>query len=78
MKKIVLMFLMLSVGVKALADEPKKTFDRGLGDASSIFVPKGMMSLGASLSYSRYSAGNGDVGYEMMSLLTGMQGSFLL
>ncbi len=75
MKKIVLMFLMLSVCVKALADEPKKTFDRGLGDASSIFVPKGMMSLGASLSYSRYSAGNGDVGYEMMSLLTGMQGS---
>ncbi len=68
--------LLLSVGVFAVAGEPdKKTFDRGLGDASSVFVPKGMMSVGASLSYSRYSAGNGDVGYEMLSLLTGLQGS---
>ena len=75
MKKIVIVALLLSLGFQGVARNDEKKFDRGLGDASSIFVPKGMMSAGASLSYNRYSAGNGDIGYEMMSLLTGMEGT---
>ena len=33
------------------------------------------MTLGTSISYNRYSAGNGDVGYELMSLITGLEGT---
>ena len=75
MKRILLAAMLLSVGMTAFAKNPEKKFDRGLGDASSEFVPKGMMTVGASVSYSRYSAGNGDVGYELASLITGMEGT---
>ena len=66
--------MLLSVGTMAVARNQEK-FDRGIGDASAVFVPKGMMTAGASISYSHYSAGNGDVGYELMSLITGLEGT---
>lgn len=66
---------MLSAACVASASEPKKKFDRGFGEASSVFVPKGTMTAGASLSYHRYSAGNGDIGYEFLSLITGVEGT---
>ena len=66
--------MLLSIGTMAVARNQEK-FDRGLGDASAVFVPKGMMTAGASISYSHYSAGNGDVGYELMSLITGLEGT---
>ncbi len=75
MKKALLAAALFSVSLALAAKEPEKKFDRGLGDASSVFVPKGMMTVGASISYHHYSAGNGDVGYELMSLITGMEGN---
>ena len=74
MKKFLLAAMLLSVGTMAVARNQEK-FDRGIGDASAVFVPKGMMTAGASISYSHYSAGNGDVGYELMSLITGLEGT---
>lgn len=74
MKKFLLAAMLLSIGTMAVARNQEK-FDRGLGDASAVFVPKGMMTAGASISYSHYSAGNGDVGYELMSLITGLKGT---
>ena len=74
MKKILLAAMLLSIGTMAVARNQEK-FDRGLGDASAVFVPKGMMTAGVSISYSHYSAGNGDVGYELMSLITGLEGT---
>lgn len=67
--------MLLTVGSMSFAKTPEKKFDRGLGDASTVFIPKGMMTLGTSISYNRYSAGNGDVGYELMSLITGLEGT---
>lgn len=75
MRRFLLAAVLLSVGTMAVAENHEKKFDRGLGDASAVFVPKGMMTAGASISYSRYSAGNGDVGYELMSLVTGLEGT---
>ena len=75
MRKILAAALLAVIGTAAFAKEPQKKFDRGLGDASSVFVPKGMMTVGTSISYNRYSAGNGDVGYELMSLITGLEGT---
>ena len=53
----------------------REKFDRGLGKANSLFVPKGMMTAGSSISYHHYSAGNGDIGYEILLLLSGIEGS---
>lgn len=75
MRCILLTMMLLLSGMTATAGEPGKKFDRGLGDGTSVFVPKGTMMAGASISYNRYSAGNGDVGYEMMSLLTDLRGT---
>ncbi len=75
MKKIVIATFLLSLSLSAVASGPGKKFDRGFGEASSVFVPKGMVAAGASLSYHHYSAGNGDIGYEIMSLLTGIEGN---
>lgn len=58
------------------ASQEREKFDRGLGKANSLFVPKGTMTAGSSIAYHHYSAGNGDIGYELMSLLTGLEGSF--
>lgn len=76
MKLVLLTAVLLSAGLSAYAQESDKKFDRGLGDATSVFVPKGMMTAGTSISYNHYSAGNGDIGYELLSLLTGLEGSF--
>ena len=75
MRKFLFAALLLTVGSMSFAKTPEKKFDRGLGDASTVFIPKGMMTLGTSISYNRYSAGNGDVGYELMSLITGLEGT---
>lgn len=68
--------MLLTSCIVCMASSPqKKKFDRGFGSASSLFVPKGTMTAGASLSYHRYDAGNGDIGYEFMSLITGVEGT---
>lgn len=74
MKRLAVLVLLLAAVCTSYAGTPKKRFDRGLGNASAVFVPKGMMNAGISISYSHYSAGNGDVDYEIASLLTGLQG----
>ena len=74
MKKVLLVAILAAVGTMTFAKGPAKKFDRGLGAASAVFVPKGMMTAGTSISYNHYSAGNGDVGYEIMSLITGLEG----
>lgn len=76
MKKTLLAAVLLTSCIVCMASSPqKKKFDRGFGSASSLFVPKGTMTAGASLSYHRYDAGNGDIGYEFMSLITGVEGT---
>lgn len=61
--------------LSAVAKEPVRTFDRGLGDPSNTFIPKGMMSVGASVSYHTYDVGKNDGGYEMLSLLQDVKGN---
>lgn len=81
MKRIIASILMLcaSVSVWAVSDDvPAETFDRGIGKANSLFVPKGTVSGGLSVSYSGYRIGNGsdDAGYKMLfSLLDNVHGN---
>lgn len=54
------------------------TFDRGIGKATALFVPKGTLAFGLTASYSSYDFGNAadDVGYKMLfSLLNGLNAS---
>ena len=56
------------------ADEP---FDRGIGKANSLFIHKGTVGGGLSVSYANYQIGNGsdDAGYKMLfSLLDNVNG----
>lgn len=69
----------LCLPVWASDDETSaETFDRGIGKANSLFIPKGTVGGGLSVSYSSYELGNSadDAGYKMlMSLLDNVHGS---
>ena len=57
---------------------PDDTFSRGIGKATTLFVPKGTVSFGLTASYNSYDLGAAadDAGYRMLfSLLDGLDGS---
>ncbi len=59
-------------------EKPAEAFDRGIGKASGVFIPKGAVGGGISFSYNDYNVGNAtdDAGYNMLfSLVQGMSGS---
>lgn len=63
-----------SVKPAAGSDVP---FDRGIGISNTIFIPKGTIGFGLSISYNDYSLGTAsdDVGYRMLfSMLNGIHG----
>lgn len=74
MKKTLLFAVLLTLGSSVSAQVSGRKFDRGFGKETSVFVPKGSMTVGSSVSYNHYSAGNGDIGYEVLSLITGLEG----
>ena len=80
-KFIYIAVFMLFSGVSMLAagDEASAVpFDRGIGKATSLFIPKGTVGAGLSVSYANYNLGNGmnDAGYKMLfSLLNNTQGN---
>lgn len=54
------------------------TFNRGIGKATTLFVPKGTVSFGLTASYNSYDLGSAadDAGYKMfLSLLDGVYGN---
>lgn len=54
------------------------TFNRGIGKATALFVPKGTVSFGLTASYNSYDLGSAadDAGYKMLfSLLDGVSGN---
>lgn len=54
-----------------------EVFDRGIGRPNSLFIPKGTIGAGLSVSYSNYQLGNGidDAGYKMLfSMLDNVHG----
>lgn len=54
------------------------TFNRGIGKATTLFVPKGTLSFGLTASYNSYDLGAAadDAGYKMLfSLLNGLNGN---
>ena len=54
------------------------TFNRGIGKATTLFVPKGTVSFGLTASYNSYDLGSAadDAGYKMLfSLLDGVSGN---
>ncbi|EJX04605.1 hypothetical protein EVA_07288 [gut metagenome] len=60
--------------------KPVEPFDRGINTSKSVFIPKGSIGAGVSLSYHNYSLGNGlnDTGYKMLfSLLQNIHGNML-
>lgn len=66
---------MMLLAVLPAAAQKAPAFDRGLSQTGSIFIPKGMMTVGTSISFNSYSAGQNDAeGYDIASLLTGVQG----
>lgn len=70
----------LCVGIAAWAqgDNPTETFDRGIGKANSLFIPKGTIGGGLSVAYSNYQIGQGadDAGYKMLfSLIDNLSGN---
>ena len=71
MKRIIAAISMLCICMAAMAVErpsSPKPFDRGIGKANSLFIPKGSVGGGLSVSYSSYQFGNGadDAGYKML------------
>lgn len=70
---------MLLAGAGAMAQSSGQSyFDRGLGDMKNVFVPKGTMSVGASLSYSNFDLGSNKGDYSLLSLINGVQGNLSL
>lgn len=54
------------------------TFNRGIGKATTLFIPKGTLSFGLTASYNSYDIGSAadDAGYKMLfSLLDGLSGN---
>lgn len=72
--------IMLCAGLSAWAQSEQaaaEPFDRGIGKANSLFIPKGTVGGGLSVSYANYQLGNGsdDAGYKMLfSLLDNVHG----
>ncbi len=77
MKRIIVLILGLAVAIGASArsgdkdKEEVEPFDRGIGGfgkTTNVFIPKGTIGAGASLSYANYSIGNGydDAGYSLL------------
>ena len=61
-----------------LKSVPEETFNRGIGKATALFVPKGTLSFGLTASYNSYDLGSAadDAGYKMFfSLLDGVSGN---
>jgi len=81
MKRIFAVMIVLCTGLSAWAQSEQtaaEPFDRGIGKANSLFIPKGTVGGGLSVSYSNYQLGNGsdDAGYKMLfSLLDNVHGS---
>jgi len=81
MKRLSAAIIMLCTSLAAMAVEKETSpepFDRGIGKANSLFIPKGSVGGGLSVSYSSYQLGNGvdDAGYKMLfSLLDNVQGN---
>ncbi len=49
-------------------------FDRGFTKESNTFVPQGYGSTGLSIAYDTYNAGNGNSGYEFLSIVDDVDG----
>lgn len=81
MKRIFAVIFMFCAGLSVWAADDEtasEPFDRGIGKANSLFIPKGTVGGGLSVSYSSYQIGNGvdDAGYKMLfSLLDNMNGN---
>lgn len=80
MKRLIAVIVVLSTGFYAWAggdEAASEPFDRGIGKANSLFIPKGTVGGGLSVSYSSYQIGNGadDAGYKMLfSILDNVHG----
>ena len=60
----------------AVKDHEIQEFDRGITMSNSIFIPKGTFGTGLTFSYNTINLGEsqGDAGYSLLSLLTGVNG----
>ena len=83
MKRSILTVILLCCGVFSWATEKnqvqEKPFDRGIGKANSLFIPKGTIGGGLAVSYSSYQLGNGqdDSGFKMLfSMLDNINGTY--
>ena len=80
MKRLFAVIFISCLGLSVWAAEDQtasEPFDRGIGKANSLFIPKGTIGGGLSVSYSNYQFGDGadDAGYKMLfSLLDNMHG----
>jgi len=80
MKKFIISVLFSLVCVSVWAadkEDSSEGFDRGIGRPNTLFIPKGTIGAGLSVSYSNYQLGNGmnDTGYQMLfSMLDNMHG----
>lgn len=81
MKRLSLIIIAVFVGSLCTLAAGKKrepAFDRGVGQMNSVFIPKGTIGGGVTVSYNTYDLGGStnDVGYSMLfSLLSGIKGS---
>ena len=71
MKRLFTFIIILCASLTAWAgndDKATEPFDRGIGKANSLFIPKGTIGGGLSLSYSNYKVGDAadDAGYKML------------
>ena len=62
--------------VKAVKEHEIQEFDRGITMSNSVFIPKGTFGTGLTFSYNTINLGEsqGDAGYSLLSLLTGVNG----
>ena len=70
MRKFTITFLLcigLPLAARAGDVRERTPFDRGIDNAPSLFIPKGTFSMGASITYSSFSAGNELGGYTVLS-----------
>lgn len=81
MRRILVIILFFCIPVFAFSARKDRTvepFDRGIAHSNSVFIPRGTIGSGVSLSYSNYNLGNAaeDVGYNMLfSLIQGLHGN---